>query len=232
MGKLAGTVMAGFVPTREMTFAPGASACAVLVAGAVTFALVDAGPLSIQMAQHLAVMNIAAPLIALGIAPRLPSSSSRHAGPIWLAGAVQIAMLWAWHTPSVQLAAAGSFGLHIALMAGLAAVSIAFWALLIRGAAANGWSALGGLLITGKLACLLGALMIFASRDLYLLPGLSIPFCTTGPSTLEDQQLAGLLMITACPLSYLVAGVVLAAQMFTRLDRAPTKPGHRGLATG
>jgi putative membrane protein len=30
--------------------------------------------------------------------------------------------------------------------------------------------------------------------------------------------MAGLLMITACPLSYLVAGVILAAQMLARLD--------------
>jgi cytochrome c oxidase assembly factor CtaG len=36
---------------------------------------------------------------------------------------------------------------------------------------------------------------------------------------LTDQQLAGLLMITACPLSYVLAGVVLAAQMMRDLAR-------------
>ena len=44
-----------------------------------------------------------------------------------------------------------------------------------------------------------GALLIFAPRTLYHL-------------ALDDQQLAGLLMITVCPLSYLVAAVVLAVQ--------------------
>lgn len=68
------------------------------------------------------------------------------------------------------------------------------------------------LLLTGKLACLLGALLIFAPRELYRLHGL--------PS-LEDQQLAGLLMITACPLSYVVAGVAMAAQAIGDLERGP-----------
>jgi len=45
--------MAGLVQTGDMTLAPAASACAVLFAGPFTFALVAAGPLSIQMAQHL-----------------------------------------------------------------------------------------------------------------------------------------------------------------------------------
>jgi putative membrane protein len=37
-------------------------------------------------------------------------------------------------------------------------------------------------------------------------------------ATLARCRMAGLLMITACPLSYLVAGVILAAQMLARLD--------------
>ena len=89
------------------------------------------------------------------------------------------------------------------------------------------WRSLGALLLTGKLACLLGVVMIFATRDVYTLQGVSIPFCTTGPSTLADQQLAGLLMITACPLSYLVAGVVIAAQIIASTDEAADKDlGH------
>jgi putative membrane protein len=129
------------------------------------------------------------------------------------------------------MASAASFGLHLVLLFGLAVVAVAFWTLLLAAAAGRQWGSVGVLLVTGKLACLLGALMIFATRDLYLLPGLSIPFCSTGPSTLADQHLAGLLMITACPLSYLVAGAVLTAQMIGRTDKDP-KPGYRGLATG
>ena len=72
------------------------------------------------------------------------------------------------------------------------------------------WQAIFLLLLTGKLSCLLGALLIFAPRLLYA-ADIHAPSFDIG--TLDDQQLAGLLMITACPLSYVVAGVVLAARM-------------------
>lgn len=216
----------------ETALAPVLSASAVLIAGIVVFGLLDAGPLSIQMAQHLVVMNVIAPAAAMMLSPRMRTGGrgQRRSLLFWAAGLAQIALLWVWHAPSVQTASASSFGLHIVLMLLLALVATAFWTLLLIAAAERSWSVIAGLLLTGKLACLLGALMIFAGRDLYLLPGLSMPFCSTGPSTLEDQQLAGLLMITACPLSYLVAGVVLAAQMFTRIDTQPRKPGYGGFA--
>jgi cytochrome c oxidase assembly factor CtaG len=37
--------------------------------------------------------------------------------------------------------------------------------------------------------------------------------------SLADQQLAGLLMIAACPLSYLLAGLVIASRMIKELGR-------------
>ena len=39
-------------------------------------------------------------------------------------------------------------------------------------------------------------------------------------SGLADQQLAGLLMITACPLTYVTAGVIIAARWVLELDGA------------
>lgn len=211
----------------EAMLAPAVSAGFVLAAGAVTLSLLDPGPLSVQMAQHLFVMNIAMPLLAIPLLPRFRALRA-YPGFLWMAALAQIGLLWAWHLPSVQLAAAASFGLHLILMALLALAALAFWMMLLATAQAGRWRALACLLLTGKLACLLGALMIFATRDLYALPGLSFPLCSTGPSTLDDQQLAGLLMITACPLSYLVAGVVLAAQMFARLENT----GHPAVAAG
>jgi putative membrane protein len=47
---------------------------------------------------------------------------------------------------------------------------------------------------------------------------------------LSDQQLAGLLMIAACPLSYLTAGVVLAAQMLADLGSTSGSPDGRKLS--
>ena len=65
------------------------------------------------------------------------------------------------------------------------------------------WHGVLGLLVTGKLSCLLAALLVFAPRPLY-------PHRPSRSAmSLADQQLAGLLMLTACPLSYVVAGIVM-----------------------
>jgi putative membrane protein len=192
------------------------TSCVLVAAvGTVTVALVEIGPLSLQMLQHLAVMNLLAPLAALSLNQRVAPSGP---GAIWVAGLLQLLFLWAWHAPAVQQATAGSALLQAALLVLLALSAVMFWRAVLVAGVELGWRALAALMLTGKFACLLGVLLIFASRDLYGLPGLALALCTTGPSSLADQQLAGLLMITACPLSYLVAGVILAAQMLLRLD--------------
>lgn len=192
------------------------SAVAVLIAGVVTFSLVEIGPLSLQMARHLAAMNVAAPLAAVVLAPRVPRGTSPSF--LWGVALAQIVLLWAWHVPGIQHAVDGSMGLHLLMLGSLTAVAFLFWIAVLQSAATARWGAVVALLLTGKLACLLGALLIFAPRELYRLHGLA---------SLEDQQLAGLLMITACPLSYIVAGVVMAAQAIGDLERLP-KPLSAG----
>lgn len=190
-----------------------AGALTLLVAGGVTLPLVEPGPLSVQMMLHLGLMNIVAPVIAVLLRHRFDASTS-----ILPAGLAQMAALWAWHAPTMQQLAASSGLAQLVLIAMLGVTAIWFWSAVI---AAADWRALAALLLTGKLACLMGALMVFAPRDLYELPGLALSLCATGPSTIGDQHLAGLLMITACPLSYLVTGVALAARLLGRLDDSP-----------
>ncbi len=76
------------------------------------------------------------------------------------------------------------------------------------------WYSLLALLTTGKLFCLLGALLTFAPRPIY--PQLRELYAQAGhfpvETALSDQQLAGLLMLVACPLIYVLASVVLAAR--------------------
>lgn len=180
-----------------------------MLGGLVTASLVELGPLSLQMLQHLAVMNIAAPLAALCLGRRVAQNG------LFPAAFAQLLALWAWHAPAVQQFAAPSPAGQFGLMIVLAGAAFWFWSAVI---AASDWKALSALLLTGKLACLLGALLIFAPRELYDLNGLVLALCFSGPSSLADQQLAGLLMITACPLSYLVTGVVLAARMIGCLE--------------
>jgi putative membrane protein len=192
-------------------------AAAVVAAGAFSLPFADPGPLSDQMVQHLALMNVAAPLLALGLSRGLALGSGP--GVLLGSGVVQIALLWSWHAPALQGVAAGSAPVHLVLLLGLGAASLVFWSAVLRESEAAPWRAIVALLVTGKLACLLGALLIFAPRDLYALPGLVFALCSSGESSLADQQLAGLLMVTACPLSFLTSGVAIAARMLSDLER-------------
>lgn len=192
--------------------APVVSAAVVCGGGFVVLPLSELGPLSLQMTHHLMLMNVAAPLVAILMVTQLPALGGRA---LWIAAASQLLLLWAWHLPSVQQASAASGLLQATMLFLLGAAAMAFWLAIITAERAGGWRAVAGLLLTGKFACLLGALLIFAPRDLYELPGLALAFCSSGPSSLADQQLAGLLMVTACPLSYLTAGVVVAARLLS-----------------
>ncbi|MBM3545540.1 MAG: cytochrome C oxidase assembly protein [Alphaproteobacteria bacterium] len=182
------------------------SASVVLAAGLLTLSQVEAGRLSMQMVLHLAAMNVAAPMAAT-VLPAWPARRSF----LWTAALTQILLLWAWHAPASQQAAAAAPLLHVAMLVSLSLVALLFWYAVLSSASERRWSAVMALLLTGKLACLLGALLIFAPSDLYRL------------GSLDDQQLAGLLMVTACPLSYLVAGVVLAAQALAHPERVEAR---------
>ena len=85
------------------------------------------------------------------------------------------------------------------------------------------WQAILALLVTGKLACLLGALLVFAPRPIYAGPHHGFD--------LADQQMAGLLMLAACPMSYVLAGIVIAVEtLFAAGNRTGAAPGRRALA--
>jgi putative membrane protein len=67
-------------------------------------------------------------------------------------------------------------------------------------------------------------LLIFAPRLLYKLPMQAHAGHAAWPLTgMEDQQLAGLIMVSACPLSYVLAGVIAAAQMLHGLATSPRR---------
>jgi putative membrane protein len=189
---------------------------AVAFAGALVLLLLDLGPLARHMARHIAVMSVAAPLCAAALfcGRSARGRADGSAAVLWSATPLQIALIWAWHVPAAHSWAIASVEATAAMDVSLFLAAAAFWGALLRFRAAHPWQPLLALLLTGKLACLLGALLVFAPRLLYA--GAS-PAATAHHAhmlpTLADQQLAGLLMIVACPLSYVLAGVVLAARI-------------------
>lgn len=166
------------------------------------------GPLSGQMAAHIVLMNLLAPLVALLLGRRTSRRVAAALGPATL---VQLLLLWALHLPGVT-AAAYALLPHAAMQALLFAAALWFWLAVFATAGERRWRALLALLVTSKLFCLLGVLLTFAPRPLY-------EHGTGHAVTMADQQLAGLLMIVACPASYLLAAVVIAVRWLRVLER-------------
>jgi putative membrane protein len=210
-----------------------ASAAAVLVAGAAILLIYDLGDFSGHMMLHIASMNVVAPLLAgWAIASRRPATT--RASWLWIAALLQIVLLWTSHSPAVHNLVVQSPALWVALHGALFLSALLFWFALLTISAAARWHTIPALLLTGKLACLLAALLIFSPRALYgaadrlvhaagQLPGLR---------ALDDQHLAGLLMITACPLSYLVAAVIITVQLIGRPQTPAADLPHRSLTLG
>jgi len=173
------------------------------------------GQFASHMLQHLVLMNLMVPVAIFVFRGHLHQRWIGHSWP-W-ATAAQIVLLWSWHSPSA-LAAAMASPLLMALMhISLVMAAIWFWASIAAMRREESWRALFALLITGKLFCLLGALLVFAPNLLFDL-GSAHQHSTAG-QTLEDQQMAGMLMLIACPMSYVAAGIVLAGRWFLSLDQ-------------
>lgn len=171
------------------------------------------GHLSSHMAQHLVIMNMVVPVGIYFL------FRNRDLGRIWRlwpwATALQLAMIWGWHTPSALNTAMANPFLMVVMHVSLATSAALFWGAIAAMPRSEQWRAALALLITGKLFCLLGALMVFAPNALFSMPGSPMLRPADG---ITDQQMAGMIMLVACPLSYVTAGIVLAGRWFLSLD--------------
>lgn len=165
-----------------------------------------------HMTMHVAVIAIAAPLLAFGLAgsKRDPAVRWPAAFAPLPASLVELVVVWAWHAPALHHAARhaplvrvleqGSF-----LAAGLLVWLSAFGGLASRERAAAG---VGGLLLTSMHMTLLGVLLAGAPRALYAHGATIAPF---GLDVLQDQQLGGVLMLAVGGTVYLAGALVLLA---------------------
>ena len=163
--------------------------------------LLTAGHLSSQMLVHILLMNAVAPLIALALRHRWADPAGLR-GWLFLAMTAQLVLLWAWHSPPALDAAARSQALHLAMQASLLICAIWFWSAVFFVRDDGRWKPIVALLLYPDL---------LAAHGEHALP-----------ATLADQQLAGLLMLVACPATYVLAGIVIAARWFGDMDAADT----------
>lgn len=178
------------------------------------------GPIEAHMALHIALMNLVAPALAF-FASMLRKNLLGPAGRfIFSAAFFQTAAMWAWHAPPLLRAALPSHGLHLAMQASLFSLAFWFWLAVFLNSGQARWKAILALLFTSKVFCLLGILLLFAPRALY-----GKPVVDGGSDLLADQQAAGLLMLVACPVTYVLAGLALSRRWLADIDRKG-RAGH------
>ncbi len=178
-------------------------------------ATADLGDVSRHMATHILLMNVAGPLIAIWcIAPTV--DRVLPAAALSSATFVQLVLLWGLHTPAAMASAHSSTALHLMMQVLLLGAAVLFWRAVID-EARHGWRAILALLITGKLFCLLGGLLTFAPRPIYI-GAHAAHGAGQHEAALADQQLAGLMMLIACPATYVLAGVVVSIRWLDALS--------------
>lgn len=187
-----------------------------------------------HMTQHMLLMLLAAPLLALSAAwpvllQALPASWRRPLRlPLWLqrpapAFLVHGVLIWVWHAPAAFALALAHPMMHILEHLSFFLSGLWFWwAVLHQSRPEN--AGVGALWILATLihTGMLGALLTFAPAPLY--PGYGIVAARAGLSALEDQQLAGLIMWVPAGFLYMVVGLGLLWQAWRRLERRFPEP--------
>jgi putative membrane protein len=195
----------------------------LLLAGWVVLAAALLSPLcnlsvalfSARVAQHLVLLVVAAPLLALGLPPPRRATAP---GGLALASAAFALALWSWHLPGPYGATFRSDPIYWAMQVSLLGSAIWLWRGLLLGAAARPEAALLAGLATAAQSGALGAVLTFAPRPLFAEHAMTT--LAWGFAPLEDQQLGGLLM-------WVPGGIVFAAVSLLALGPALAREGSR-----
>jgi putative membrane protein len=205
----------------------GAGLVAVAIAVASPLDTAAESSLSAHMIQHVLLLAVAGPLLALGMPLptllwALPATLRRRSVEMlrrlqrghdrrfamWLSAALlaEALVMWGWHAPVLYEAALRNPGLHAVEHASFLLVSTAaWWSVLSVRRSLRGAAAVAALL--GSLPGMaLGVAMVLAPRPWY-------PAYVTGTvaDALANQQLAGVIMWAFGGMAAVIAGVALFA---------------------
>ncbi len=170
---------------------------------------------SARVAQHMILILIAAPLIAMGLPSGQPG---RHSQRLWTAVAFFFVALWFWHMPIPYEATFTSVAVYWAMHVTLFGSGILLWRELLDHPARQ----TGPVLAAGTLSFvhmgLLGAVLTLAERPLF-----QWHLATTqawGLSPLQDQQLGGAVMWVPGIALFLWTALRSLGRLWESLDRA------------
>jgi putative membrane protein len=157
---------------------------------------------SARVLHHVLLVGAVAPLLAVAFPLRRIGSP-----PLALLVATSAVILWLWHAPAAYTWGLASVPAYWLMQASLLGSAWLLWRAILAPTEHPGRALLALAATIGQMG-LLGALIVFAPRPLYL-----VHFASTaawGLSPLADQQLAGLLMWVPAMLPYLGVGLWLA----------------------
>lgn len=231
----------------------------VFLGGVATLALALLSPLdplagalfSAHMVQHVLLMMVAAPLLALGASAHLwlwvlPVAQRRALAHGWrrqgwlrqtvhlLGSALAIwllstLVLWIWHAPGLYEAALADNAVHALEHAAFLGTAWLFWGVVFtrsRGRRAGDGAGAGTailMLFTAALQSgILGALITFAAAPWYGV--YSLTTAAWGLTALEDQQLAGVIMWVPAGTVYLAATLAILGLRLASLERQAERP--------
>lgn len=191
-----------------------------LILGFVTLAGAWIGPLPrvahhafyAHMAMHMAVVAVAAPMLALGMAGSKfdPVRKWPALFPPIPVSLLELVAVWAWHTPALHHAARHSGTGRVTEQAIFLICGLLVWLAAFGGDPARRQERAGAgvaaLLLTSMHMTFLGALLALAPRPLYEHNSDFAPF-----PPLQDQHLGGAIMLIAGGASYLIGGLWLTA---------------------
>ena len=157
-----------------------------------------------HMLLHLGLIVIAAPLVAVPLAGRLPPPAGFRSALSWclLASMFELVAVWGWHIPLLHDAAGRSDGLFVLEQASFLAGGLAIWtaAFAARFHRTAGAAAIA-LFLTFSHMSMFGLVLTLAPRLLY---DPNICRGAFGLDRLDDQHLGGILMAVGGGLPYLL----------------------------
>lgn len=169
------------------------------------------------MALHMAVVAVAAPLLALGVAGGRADpvrTWPRLFAPI-PASVLELVVVWGWHAPALHHAARHSVSAFIAEQSMFLAAGLLLWLSAFGDPRPTNTDRVAAgviaLLLTSMHMTLLGALLALAPRPLYPHDG-----SFAGLTALGDQHLGGAIMLVAGAVSYLAGGLWLTLRLLRR----------------
>jgi len=153
-----------------------------------------------HMTIHMSVVAIAAPLLAIAIAPH----TTMRLSPV-LASVLELVVVWLWHTPVLHHAARHSTAAFLAEQGTFLLSGLILWVAVLHRRAEG----IVALLLTAMHMTLLGALFVISPRSLY-----------AHATSLHDQHVGGAIMLIVGGASYLTGGIYLAASLLRDRQKA------------